>query len=92
MKIKCWTRKKRRRSVLKSFNLLAGSNLIQLVAFITEAIFGKAIVAHLNDSRMTYTNENPVLCCRGNPRRQRKCLKKRKKNSSWESYEAYVEE
>lgn len=92
MQIKCWTRKIERSSVLKCFNLLAGGNLIQLVPFITEAVFGKAIVAHMNDSRMTYTNENLVLGCTGNSRRQRKCLKKRKKNNSWESYEAYVEE
>lgn len=92
MQIKCWIRKTKRSSVLKCFNLVAGRKLIQLVPFITEAIFGKAIVAHMNDNRMTYTNENPVSGCIGNPRRQRKCLKKRKKNNSWESYEAYVEE
>lgn len=87
MQVKYWTKKTERNSVLKCFNLLAGGNLIQLVPFITEAIFVKAIVAHMNDSRMTYTNENPVLGCAGNTRRQRKCLKKRKKNNSWESYE-----
>lgn len=92
MQIKCWTKKTKRSSVLKCVNLLAGGNLIQLVSFITEAIFGKAIVDHMNDNRMTYKNENPVSGCIGNPRRQRKCLKEKKKSNSWESYEAYVEE
>lgn len=92
MQIKCWTKKTKRSSVLKCVNLLAGGNLIQLVSFITEAIFGKAIVVHMNDNRMTYKNENPVSGCIGNPRRQRKCLKEKKKSNSWESYEAYVEE
>lgn len=59
MQIKCWTKKMKRTSVLKCFNLLGGGNLIQLVAFNMEVMFGKAVVVHMNDRRMTYTNDSP---------------------------------
>lgn len=59
MQIKRWTKKMKRRSVLKRFHLLGGGNLIQLVPFRMEAEFGKAVVVHVNDRRMTYTNDIP---------------------------------
>lgn len=72
--------------------MLGGGNLIQLVQFIVGARFGKAAVVCMNDRRMTYTNDSPGQSWKGNQRRERKCLKKRKNNNSWESYETYVEE
>jgi len=44
---------------LKCFNFLGDNNVIQLVSFIIEATFRRAVVVRMSDRRMTYTNDSP---------------------------------